>query len=103
MMLAESAAACPGEGPPLLVRVRRSGVEVSQVEVLDLSLAGCMLDWRGWALLEEQRVLVSFPTLPNLPATVLWAEKHRVGLLFNHPLHEAVHQHLVSGHTFAGE
>jgi len=81
--------------PALHAKVSKGGVEVSGVEVLDLSLAGCMLEWKGWRLQEEQRVLVSFPRLSNLPATVLWTEANRLGLLFVQPLHEAVYDHLI--------
>ena len=82
--------------PKLLARVTKGGMETSG-EVLDLSLAGCMIEWRGWRLQEQQRVLVSFPRLSNLPATVLWVENDRLGLLFAQPLHEAVYDHLVKG------
>lgn len=80
----------------LIARVTRGGMEASGA-VLDLSLAGCMIEWRGWRLQEEQRVLVSFPRLANLPSTVLWTENDRLGLLFNQPLHEAVLEHLLGG------
>lgn len=96
------AASLQGESRSLLVRVRKGGMEIAGLEVLDLSLAGCMLNWRGWLLQEDQRVMVSFPDLANLPATVLWADQDRVGLLFNQPLHEAVYNHLVKGHTLSG-
>lgn len=101
-MLAHSQAPVPTGNRLLLARIRSSGLEVSGVEVLDLSLAGCLLDWRGWTLREEQSVLISFPTLANLPASVLWAEKERVALMFRQPLHEAVYDHLVRGHTLYG-
>ncbi len=89
------AASLQGESRSLLVRVRKGGMEIAGLEVLDLSLA-------GWLLQEDQRVMVSFPDLANLPATVLWADQDRVGLLFNQPLHEAVYNHLVKGHTLSG-
>ncbi|MBC2665600.1 PilZ domain-containing protein [Novosphingobium flavum] len=101
-MLVHSAVSWPANSPLLMAKVRSGGVELTGVEVLDLSLAGCMLEWRGWTLREEQRVLISFPTLANLPASVLWSEKDRVGLLFNNPLHEAVYDHLVRGYSLSG-
>lgn len=83
--------------PALSVRVRKGSLETSDVEVLDLSLAGCMVEWHGWALKEGQRVLVSFPTLSNIATKVLWIEDDRVGLLFDDLLHEAVYDHLTGG------
>ena len=84
----------------MLVKVRSKGAEMKDIEVLDLSLAGCMVKWRGWRVQEAQRVLISFPALANLPATILWAEDDRLGLEFERPLHEAVYEHLASGHRF---
>ena len=56
--------------PALHAKVSKGGVEVSGVEVLDLSLAGCMLEWKGWRLQEEQRVRSSTHTNPI--SAVLW-------------------------------
>lgn len=89
------AAAPVPHGPAITAKVSKGGMEAAGVEVLDLSLAGCMLHWNGWRLQENQRVLVSFPRLSNLPATVLWTEQNRIGLLFAQPLHEAVYDHLI--------
>jgi len=72
-------------------------MEVAGVEVLDLSPAGCMLEWNGWRLKVEDRVRVSFPRLNNLSASVLWTEENRLALMFAQPLHEAVYDHLVKG------
>ena len=83
--------------PQMMAKVRSKGAEMNGIAVLDLSLAGCMLQWRGWRMQEEQRVLISVPALANLPATVLWSEDDRLGLVFDRPLHEAVYEHLASG------
>ena len=84
--------------PPMIVKIRSKGAEIKDVEVLDLSLAGCMVRWRGWRVQEAQRVLISFPTLANLPATILWSEDDRLGLEFERALHEAVFEHLAQGY-----
>jgi len=80
----------------MLVKIRSKGAEMTGIEVLDLSLAGCMVRWRGWRVQDQQRVLISFPALTNLPATILWSEDDRLGLEFERPLHEAVYEHLAS-------
>ena len=84
----------PVNRPRLFARVSKGGMDASG-EVLDLTLAGCMIEWRGWRVQEQQRVLVSFPGLGNLPSTDLWADNDRLGLLFSQPLHEAVFEHLL--------
>jgi len=93
----DMAATYSGSVPTIRARVAKGGMEIAGVEVLDISIAGCMLQWNGWRLKEEDRVRVSFPTLNNLPATVLWSEQDRLGLLFTQPLHEAVYEHLIKG------
>lgn len=86
-------------GAQMLARIRSKGIEVPGIEVLDLSLAGCMIRTGGWTLREEQRVLVSLPNCANLPGMVLWVENGRAGLLFDQLLNEAVYEHLVSGYA----
>lgn len=95
-MAFEAAAQRAGDHEGLFVRIRKGPLETPNVAVLDLSLAGCMVDWQGWKLTEGQRVLVSFSSLSNVPSTVLWIEDNRVGLLFDDLLHEAVYEHLQS-------
>jgi len=78
-----------------VVRIRKGGMQAKDVAVLDMSLAGCMVAWKGWTLKLEERVVISFPNLANLPATVLWSEDQKASFLFNNPLHEAVYDHLI--------
>ncbi len=85
-----------GHRGELTVRIRKGPLETPGVRVLDLSLAGCMIEWHGWKLQEAQRLLVSFPTLSNVGSTVLWIEDNRVGLLFDDLLHMAVYEHMIA-------
>ncbi|WP_338467752.1 PilZ domain-containing protein [Novosphingobium sp. ZN18A2] len=93
----DGADAGKGGRPPLLIKVRKGPLETPDVVVLELTLAGCMVEWEGWALKEGQRVLVSFPTLSNVAAKVLWIEDGRMGVLFDDLLHQAVFDHLTTG------
>lgn len=95
-MDASSGRGAARQRPRLSIRVRKGPLETSGVEVLDLSLAGCMVDWQGWTLKEGERVFVSFPTLSNVAARVLWIDEGRVGILFDGLLHEAVYDHLTA-------
>jgi len=95
-MAVDTAARAKDNRSALLVRVRKGSLETLDVPVLDLSLAGCMVEWQGWKLTEGLRVFVSFPSLSNVASTVLWIEDNRVGLLFDDLLHEAVFLHLTS-------
>lgn len=81
-------------GGNLLARIRSKGMEVIGIEVLDLSLAGCMIHTNGWALREDQRVSVTLADLASLHGKVLWIENGRAGILFDHLLNEAVYEHL---------
>lgn len=81
-------------GEQMLARVRCKGVEVAGIEVLDLSLAGCMVSLGVWLPREDQRVMISLPGMTNLPGQVLWVENGRAGLLFEQLLNEVVYEHL---------
>ncbi len=83
----------------MLARIRCKGMEVAGIEVLDLSLAGCMVSTSAWSPREEQRVLVSLPNIVNLAGKVLWVENGRAGVLFEQLLNEVVYEHLVGTYT----
>jgi len=81
------------------LRLRTKGVEVSGIEVLDLSLAGCLIPSTRWTLREGQRVLVSLPDIASLPGAVLWVENGLAGLLFDQLLNERVYEHLLAAYA----
>lgn len=60
------------------------------LQVLDISAGGCMVDFHGSAARPGERVLVTLPGLSALPAELVWAEDGRAGIAFEAPLHEAV-------------
>ena len=86
----------------MTARIRCRGMDVAGVKVLDLSLAGCMIETGAWLPREEQRVLVGLPALPSLPAAVLWVENGRAGILFDELLGEVVFEHLLASHSLGG-
>lgn len=90
-------------GAKLLARVRSKGLEVIGIEVLDLSLAGCMIHTNGWALREEQRLSLTLPDIANLHGKVLWIENGWAGLLFDKMLNEADYYHLIVRYAFESE
>lgn len=67
----------------------RSGARID-LDVLDLSPAGCMVDRRGWKPEPRERILLQLEGLGHQPATVVWVEDGRVGLEFEQLLHEVV-------------
>ncbi|RPF71900.1 PilZ domain-containing protein [Aurantiacibacter spongiae] len=78
----------------LRIRCRaRSGMN-ADLEVLDISEGGCMVECRGWSASEGERVLATLPGLAAQPATLVWKEDGRAGIAFEQPLHEAVFTHL---------
>ncbi len=60
------------------------------LQVLDISAGGCMVDFHGSAARPGERVLVTLPGLSALPAELVWAEDGRAGIAFEAPLHETV-------------
>ena len=60
------------------------------LQVLDISAGGCMVDFHGSAARRGERVLVTLPGLSALPAELVWAEDGRAGIAYEAPLHETV-------------
>ena len=68
-----------------------------ELEVLDLSPIGCLVDRRGWSARPGDRTLLQLEGLGFQPAAVLWVEDDRAGLEFEQLLHEAVLERLKGG------
>jgi hypothetical protein len=79
----------------LLARVRARRGTINDVRVLDLSLAGCIIDRRALNLAREERVLIKLPGLALMPCYVCWLEESKAGLEFEQPLYEPVLDHLL--------
>lgn len=78
----------------LPARLRTRTGTVNEVEVLDVSLAGCLIERRALSLTLDDRVLIRLADLSFMPATVAWVEEQEVGLVFETELYEAVLDHL---------
>lgn len=83
-----------GQPSGLTINCRSSRGGSIELEVLDLSLAGCMVDRRSWSGRPGERVLAKLPGLAFQPATVVWVEDGRAGIVFEELLYEAVFEHL---------
>ena len=64
------------------------------VEVIDLSASGCLIEKRGIAIAEGERFLIRLPGLSFLPGEVLWIEDGQAGIRLEQILHEAVFANL---------
>ena len=73
----------------------RSGNKM-QLPVLDISLGGCMVDARSWAVKPEESVSIKLPGLNYQPARVVWIEDGRAGIVFEELLYEPTLEHLSS-------
>ena len=78
------------EMKPLTAQCRKSGGGIVELPVLDISLIGCMVDRRAWTARVDDRVLVKLDGLSFQPATVVWIEEDRAGLMFEQMLYEPV-------------
>jgi hypothetical protein len=79
----------------LISRMRsRSGL-VGEVNVVDLSLAGCLIEKQALTIRPEDRILLKLPGLRYLTAYVSWVEDRHAGLVFEEPLYEPVLNHVV--------
>lgn len=84
----------PDSSAVLKARLRNARGGMTDVTVLDLSAAGCMVDAQGTGLREEDRVLVKMEGLEFMPGTVLWIEDHRAGISYERIMHETILEHL---------
>ena len=71
----------------------RSGASL-ELEVLDISLAGCLVERRAWSANTGDRVLVKLPGLAYQSAEVVWVEDNQAGVAFEELLYEPVLEHL---------
>lgn len=79
------------ETKPLMAKCRSSRTGgVIELEVLDVSLVGCMVNRRAWTARTGDRVLVKMDGLSYLPASVIWVEDDRAGIMFEELLYEPV-------------
>ena len=90
----------PALGPahgtdPLFAKCRSRNGLIVELQVLDISPLGCMVDRRTWAVRQEDRVLIKFPELAFLAATGLWVESDKAGMVFEQPLYEPVLDHMI--------
>jgi hypothetical protein len=79
----------------LLARIRARKGTINDIRVLDLSLAGCIIDRCALSLACNERVLIKLPGLALMPCYVCWMEESTVGLEFEQPLYEPVLDHLL--------
>lgn len=78
----------------LLATCRFQAGSTAELEVLDLSPGGCLVNRKRCNVDQGTRVLVKLPGLGFQPASVVWVEDENAGFAFEQPLHEAVLEHL---------
>ncbi len=81
--------------PSFAAKCRMKSGMVAEVEVLDLSIAGCMVAKKAISFDTDARVLVRMPGLEYMPSKVLWVENGLVGIEFERDLHDAVFEGLI--------
>lgn len=74
----------------LPARLRRSNGSATDIAVLDVSLAGCLIERHALSLAVDDRVLLRLADLSFMPATVIWVEEQDAGLVFETELYEPV-------------
>jgi hypothetical protein len=78
-----------------MVKLRRRGHHKFTVQVFDLSMEGCKLEFLETPQLDET-VWLKFEGLEGLEATVRWLDANTAGVEFVRPLHPAVFDLLVN-------
>ena len=65
-----------------------------EMQVLDLSAGGCLVDARGWSIKPDEVVSVKFPDMAYIAGRVVWIENSRAGIAFDEPLYGPLLEHL---------
>jgi hypothetical protein len=78
----------------LTAHLRTRTGRVNEVRIVDISIAGCLIERRAIVLNPGDATLVKLPGLSNLRATVLWVEEYLAGIEFEELLHDAVFENL---------
>lgn len=82
------------ENSELRMKCRTRRGMSADLEVLDISIGGAMVEARGWTAQVGDRVLVTLPGLSAQPAELVWKEDGRAGIAFEQVLHETVFDRL---------
>lgn len=79
----------------IVAQCRLKSGTVSGIIVLDISIAGCMIDRGSLSFQPEQELRIRLPGLEFVSARVLWVDGDKAGLAFHRPLYEPVLNHLL--------
>ena len=74
----------------LMATCRLPNRALAEFAIIDISLAGCMVETRAWTLKDGDRVLVKLPGLEFQPATVVWTDDEHAGIAYETLLYEPV-------------
>lgn len=76
----------------LPAQLRSRTGRVNEVRVVDLSIAGCLIERQAMTLDVGDSVLIRLPGLSYMRAAVVWAEEYVAALELEETLHDAVYE-----------
>ena len=76
------------------ITVRRAGYPNFRVQIDDISLEGCRIEFVDRPNLDE-RVWIKFDGLASIEGSVVWVKERSAGIQFDHAIHPAVFEDLV--------
>lgn len=74
----------------LTAKCRLHNRSVAELRVIDISLAGCMVERRAWTFKPDERILIKLPGLEYQTANVIWSDEDHAGIAFENLLYEPV-------------
>lgn len=86
----------PARMPWFVAKCRTASGSKYDLQVLDLSPGGCLVELGFRAFKVGERVLVGLPGLSAIPGEVVWIEEKDAGIAFEAVLHEAVYENLIA-------
>ena len=76
------------------ITMRRAGFPNFRVNIDDISLEGCRIEFVDRPNLDE-RVWVKLEGLAAIEGSVVWVKEHSAGVQFDHAIHPAVFDDLI--------
>ena len=77
------------------ITMRRAGFPNFSVQIDDISLEGCRIEFVDRPALDE-RVWVKFDGLAAIEGSVAWVKDHSAGVKFDRAIHPAVFEDLIA-------
>lgn len=86
----------------IAAEIRESGAGKQKISVIDLSRSGFRM-YCIFHIPKDRTVFLTMPGFAALEAKIAWQDGDYYGCKFDHPLHEAIFEHLLHAYPALGD